>query len=234
MASASNGMTTDSLSFVATDAKGKVSAMLQSPDNPVAVMVLCHGAGAGMQHSHMQGLADTLEAVNVASFRFNFPYMQAGGNRTDNMPICVETIGNAVNETQEHYPDLPCFLGGHSFGGRMSSHFVAEKGNSVAGLMYFSFPLHPANKPAIERADHLAGIRVPQLFLSGTRDDLAELTLLRGVVAKLPNATLHEIDTADHGFKVLKRSRKSPETVYEEIAGVMSQWIEQLLRGART
>lgn len=197
-------------------------------------MVLCHGAGAGMQHAHMQALADTLEGIDIASFRFNFPYMEAGGNRTDSTPICVETIGNAIREAKERYTSLPCLLGGHSFGGRMCSHYVVEQSNTIAGLVYFSFPLHPAKEPAIKRADHLKGIVLPQLFLSGSRDELADLTMLRGVIGGLPRATLHEIDTADHGFKVLKRSRKSAETVYEEIGGVMNQWIEQQLGEART
>lgn len=220
------------MKFVATQSKGKVSALWQSPDGSAAVLVLAHGAGANMQHAHMQNIADALGQRSIATLRFNFPYMEAGGGRTDKPEVCIETIGNAISLAREHAGDLPLFVGGHSFGGRMSSHYAAERrgdiGDDIEGLVYFSFPLHPAKKPDTKRAAHLTDIELPQLFLSGTRDALADLELLTSIVTELPGATLHELDTADHSFRILKRTRQSEESVYDEAARIAADWMAGL------
>jgi predicted alpha/beta-hydrolase family hydrolase len=218
-----SGEITTGFSFKAGKA-GAVSALLVHPDNCVATVVFGHGAGANMRHRHMEHIAASLARAGIATLRFNFPYMEAGRRRTDSKAVCIETIGGALGVAVSRNLD-PLYLGGHSFGGRMASHFAAEADTGISGLIYYSFPLHPAGKPATSRADHLYGLAAPQLFLSGTRDRLAEPGLLEGVVASLQNARLHRLDTADHGFGILKRSRQSPEDPYTEAARVVADFI---------
>lgn len=207
--------------------KGSVSAVYQGPNKPKAVLVLAHGAGANMLHQHMQSIADALETEDIATFRYNFPYMESGGGRTDSLDNCKDTISAAIQCCQKETCTLPLFLGGHSFGGRMSSHFVADNSSGLKGVVYFSFPLHPSKKPDTKRASHLPNIKLPQLFISGTRDTLAEVELLKPIIGKLKRAQLHLIDTADHGFKILKRTRTSDEDVYVEAARVVKQFVEK-------
>ena len=176
------------------------------PPNAHCVLVLAHGAGAGLHHAHMASLAEAFAAVGVATYRFNFPYMQAGRRRVDAQAVAVETVALAVERVLAD-TDLPVFAGGHSFGGRMTSHAAAEGRISPQGLVYCSFPLHPAKKPDVKRAAHLQAVTQPQLFLSGTRDDLAERGLLEGVVSGLPHAPLCWLEHADHSFKVRKRDQ---------------------------
>lgn len=215
--------------FIASPAKGKVSARLLAPANATATLVFGHGAGAGIEHRHMQSIAGSLGDAGIATLRFNFPYMQSGGHHTDTKAVCVETFCSALVLATRIAPG-PFLLGGHSFGGRMASHCAVDAPIDVAALIYYSFPLHPARKPGTRRADHMTSIRTPQLFLSGTRDALAELELLRAVVASLPHAELHELDTADHSFKTLKRARQTTEDVYVEAARVASGFVAQTLR----
>jgi predicted alpha/beta-hydrolase family hydrolase len=236
------------LSFIASPEKGLVSALHQAAERPVARFVFAHGAGANIQHIHMQQLADALSRNNIDTLRYNFPYRQAGGGRTDSLLVCLATIDNALKLAMTLEPQLPTFLCGHSFGGRMSSHYLAAataadgKAKSAAvknqanrafdikGGVYFSFPLHPSKKPDVIRATHLGDINVPQLFVSGTRDTLASLDLLEPIVATLTNASLHKIDTADHGLKILKRTRQSDENVYSEAGRVVGGWVNDQLR----
>lgn len=223
--------------FLASETKGLVSAIHQTAQNPIALFVMGHGAGANMSHAHMQGLADALAENGIETLRYNFPFMETGGGRVDNLPICLDTIENALALSLNLQRDLqtslqadlteklPTFLCGHSFGGRMSSHFAAEKPPKIAGIVYFSFPLHPSKKPDTKRAAHLKEILVPQLFVSGSRDTLAEMALLAPVVKSLPNAALHIIETADHSFKILKRSRQSTEDVHTEAGRVAKSFV---------
>jgi predicted alpha/beta-hydrolase family hydrolase len=221
---------TTELSFVASEEKGYVDAVLIKPKKPVAVLVLAHGAGANLRHAHMTNIAEALAAVGIATLRFNFPYMQQGKPRTDNIPTCIETFTNAIRLTRKKIRSVPLFIGGHSFGGRMSSHYMAETADDrVTGLLYFSFPLHNAKKPATKRADHLPTIQKPMLFLSGTRDGLADLSLLKPIVQTLVNGQLHELDTADHSFKILKRTRQAAEDVYTEAARVTADWMTKII-----
>src|SRR3954470_18097138 len=211
--------------FVATPEKGEVSALLVRPKDATHLLVLGHGASTTMRHATLQAIAEALADAGVGTFRYNFPYAEHGKGR-DSQAVCTETVRAAVAAAHEAAPDLPLLAGGHSFGGRMTSTAAAESPlEGVRGLVFFSFPLHQPGKPETKRADHLAAVTVPMLFLSGTRDELAEMGLLRPVCEKLGGrATLHAVDTADHGYKILKRSRTSEEDVFVEMARVVRGW----------
>jgi predicted alpha/beta-hydrolase family hydrolase len=215
--------------FVATPEKGEVSALMIRPDRSSALLVLGHGASTNMRHSTLQTIAERLAGVGIATFRYNFPYSEGGRGR-DSQAVCTATVRSAVAAARRAAPDLRLLAGGHSFGGRMTSTAASEAPlDGVQGLVFFSFPLHQPGQLDTKRADHLASVAVPMLFLSGTRDELAELDLLRRVCAKLGRrATLHVLDTADHGYKILKRSRKGDEDVFDEMARVVGEWASGL------
>ena len=179
-----------------------------------------------MTHRSMQAIADAFERAGLATLRFNFPYMDAGKTRVDSPAVATAAIAQAYRAAAER-TELPIWLGGHSFGGRMASHAVLDHNIAPAGLIFCSFPLHMPGKPATTRGAHLKSIRLPQLFLSGTRDKLAERTLLEPLVAELPDAELHWLDTADHGYAVLKRSRSSAEDVFNEMARVARAFVDR-------
>jgi len=213
------------LKFTATTSKGEVSALLMRPENATHLLVLGHGASSNMRTPLLTTIAQNLADQNIATFRYNFPYSENKRGRDPN-PVCVATIRSAVAAAHKAAPDLPLLAGGHSFSGRMTSTAQSEQPiENLNGLVFFSFPLHPAGAPATTRAEHLANINIPMLFLSGTRDALAELDLLEPVVKDLGNqATLHLLDTADHSFKVLKKTRQSTEDVFVEMGRVVKVW----------
>jgi predicted alpha/beta-hydrolase family hydrolase len=213
------------MKFLATPEKGEVSALLLRPSAASHLLVLGHGASTNMRHATLQTIADRLADVGIATFRYNFPYMEHGTGR-DSQAVCTATIRAAVAAAHKAAPDLPLLAGGHSFGGRMTSTAASESPlDGVHGLVFFAFPLHQPGKPESKRADHLSVVTVPMLFLSGTRDELADLDLLRPVCKKhRKRATLYLLDTADHGFRILKRSRKSQEDVFVEMARVVCEW----------
>lgn len=215
--------------FLATPEKGEVSALLIRPEGATHVLVLGHGASTNMRHANLQTIAERLAEVSIGTFRYNFPYMEHGKGR-DSQATCTETVRAAVAAARAAAPGVPLLAGGHSFGGRMTSTAASESPlEGVRGLVFFSFPLHQPGKPDTKRAEHLAAVTVPVLFLSGTRDELADLELLRPVCKGLgKRATLHTLDTADHGFKTLKRSRQSDEDVYVEMARVTREWASKL------
>jgi hypothetical protein len=193
-----------------------VSGLWQLPASPPwAALVLAHGAGAGMTHRSMAAIADGLEGFGVATLRFQFPYMDKGGKRPDTPAVAHAAARAAVAEGRRLAGSLPLFAGGKSFGGRMTSQAQAKSPlEGVKGLVFFGFPLHPAGKPAIDRADHLAQVALPMLFLSGTNDALADLPRLRGVVRNLGDrATLKLLEDADHSFHVPKKSGRTDEEV---------------------
>jgi uncharacterized protein len=207
---------------------GEVSAILMRPQSADSLLVLAHGAGASMYHSFMQSLATELAAVKVATLRFQFPYMEQQRKIPDRPPVLTAAIVAAVRAAAEAAPDLPLFAGGKSLGGRMTSLAAAERGlDGVRGLIFFGFPLHPPNQPGTKRAGHLREVKLPMLFLQGTRDKLAELTLLRPICTALGSrATLHVIDTADHSFHVLKSSGKTDAAVLQELARTAATWTQ--------
>lgn len=213
------------LKFLATEEKGEVSALYVRPASSKALLVLGHGAGTNMRHSFMQDLSDALNDADIATFRFNNPYSEKGGGM-DGERVRLATVRAAVATAMNRADGLPVFAGGHSMSGRMFSMACAQEPmEGLKGIVFFAFPLH-AGKPNAERAAHLQGVTVPMLFLSGQRDKMADMKLLGPVVNGLDGATLHVVDTADHGFKVLKR-RNTDEPVLEELARVAGGWMKQ-------
>ncbi len=202
----------------------------QCPTDAVAALVLAHGAGAGMRHASMQAIADAFERRGIATLRFDFPFMAAGRNRVDSPPVATQAIAEAYAAAAKR-TDRPIWLGGHSFGGRMATHAVVDRKLPAAGLILCSFPLHMPGKPDTKRAQHLSAIRQPILFLSGTRDDLAERELLEPLVRSLPCATLHWLDTADYGYRVLKRSRARTDSVFDEMAEAARAFVDATSAG---
>ena len=204
--------------------------MLKPPASR-SLLVFGHGAGAGMRHSFMQAMAERLAERDVATFRYQFPYMEKGGRRPDYSPILLKTVRSAVAAASEAGGDLPLFGGGKSMGGRMTSLAAASKSiERLLGIVFFGFPLHPPSRPGTDRADHLADVRLPMLFLQGTRDRLAPLGRLAPVYEGLgERATLHVVIGADHGFRVLRRSRRSDEEVLDELASATEKWIDTVL-----
>ena len=214
------------------DETRRVSALFQLPPAATACFVLAHGAGAGMEHPSMTAFAAELATRRIATLRFQFPYMERGTRRPDPPPVCHATVRAAVAEAARLAPKLALFAGGRSFGGRMTSQAQAiEPLPGVHGLAFIGFPLHPAGRPSAERAAHLHEVKVPMLFLQGTRDELAKLELLQPVVDQLgARATLKLLQDADHSFHVPARSgRKDPE-VRAEMLDALAVWIEQTIR----
>jgi predicted alpha/beta-hydrolase family hydrolase len=206
-----------------------VAGALDAPAAPRAVAVLAHGAGAGMDHPSMQRVATGLVERGFATLRFQFPYMERKSRRPDPPALCHATVRAAVAEAARLAPELPLFAGGRSFGGRMSSQAQAlDPLPGVRGLFFLAFPLHPPERPGIERAVHLAAIDVPMLFLQGTQDELADLELLRPVVEQLGDrARLHVLQDADHAFHVPARSGRKDAAVLAEALDALSGWMAE-------
>jgi uncharacterized protein len=204
--------------------------LLDSPPNPTACYVFAHGAGAGMRHSFMAAIARGLFERGIATFRYQFPYMEQGSKRPDSPKVAQAAVRAAVAVATKQLPGVPLFAGGKSFGGRMTTQAQAEEPlPHVKGIILVGFPLHPAGKPSIERAAHLSKVTVPMLFLQGTRDTLAELELIRDVTGKLGrNATLHIVEGGDHSFHVLVKSGRTDPEVRDELLDVMSGWMSKL------
>ncbi len=205
---------------------GALSAELERPEEAVALLVLAHGAGADFRHRNMLEIAAACTGQRIATLRFNFPFMEQGRRRVDSPDVSVATIRDALELAADVAAGLPVYLGGHSFGGRMATHAAAGGLVGVRGLVLCSFPLHPPGKPDTARAAHLPEIAEPMLFLSGTRDALAERDLLQEVVGQLgERARLHWLDTADHSYKVLKRQRQSTESVFQEMGREIGRFV---------
>ena len=215
---------------IAVGSAGSVSALLIRPDPARACFVFAHGAGAGMTHSSMEAVAQGLAERGVASLRYQFPYMEKGSKRPDPPPVAHAAVRSAVAEAGRRCAGLRLIAGGKSFGGRMTSQAQAISPlDGVDGLAFLGFPLHPAGKPSDDRAKHLSDIKIPMLFLQGTRDALAELTLLEPVVRRLgPKATLHRVEAADHSFHVLARSGRNDREVMDEILDAFAGWIDRV------
>jgi uncharacterized protein len=209
---------------------GQVSALLNRPVAARRILVLAHGAGTGMNHPFLGSLSNQLANAGFATLRYQFLYMEARRRVPDSPAILTATVAAAVRTASDEASELPLFAGGKSMGGRMTSQAVAEGLlEGVAGLVFFGFPLHPPNRPGTARADHLAKVNQPMLFLQGTRDAFADLKLLRPIVTKLgPPATLHLIEGADHSFHVPKKSGKTDADILAELAKVTSSWADEL------
>jgi predicted alpha/beta-hydrolase family hydrolase len=221
-------MTTDAQPATLTLEDGQtVSALLQSPPAARACYVLAHGAGAGMAHAFMAEVADGLAQRGIATLRYQFPYMERGSKRTDPPAVAHAAVRAAVAHAAGRFPSLPLFAGGKSFGGRMTSQAQSLAPlPGVAGLVFLGFPLHPAGAPSSERARHLFDVRVPMLFVQGTRDKLAEFDRVQQLLAELgPTATLLRIAEADHSFHVLVRSGRSDAEVMAEILDGAAAWM---------
>ena len=204
-----------------------VSALLTMPEQPRACYVFAHGAGAGMNHSFMNSVAGGLAERGIATLRYQFPFMQHGSKRTDSPPLARATVRAAIAVASSLMLGVPLFAGGKSFGGRMTSQAQAESAlPEVRGVIFFGFPLHPPKRPSQERAEHLAQISCPMLFLQGTRDELADAALMRTVTKRLGElATLQLFDDADHSFHVRARSGRTDKEVLGSMLDAMVAWI---------
>ena len=199
-------MKTQSVKLTVSPAIGTVSGEYFIPANAKYIMTLAHGAGAGMDHSFMVSLAGLLAEQGIATLRFNFPFKENSKGRPDTPAVAHETIAAAIDHALKTFPSLPLFVSGKSFGGRMSSQYLAANPRpEVKGIVFYGFPLHPAGKPGIDRAEHLQNIKSPMLFLQGTKDQLATWELIESVCSKLKTATLVKIEGADHAFKAGKK-----------------------------
>lgn len=221
---------------IGVGASHEVSGLFERPSGARAVLVLAHGAGAGMEHPSMQTVATGLAECGIATLRYQFPYMERKSRRPDPPALCHATVRAAAAEAARLAPDLPLIAGGRSFGGRMTSQAQAQSPlPGVAGLVFLAFPLHPANRPGTDRAAHLQEVRVPMLFLQGTRDELADLGLFRPLVEGLgPHATLHLLQDADHSFHVPARSGRKDSDLRAEALAALSGWLDQLHRATRS
>jgi predicted alpha/beta-hydrolase family hydrolase len=213
------------------DTIGEVSGFLLRPPAAWLLYVMAHGAGAGMRHRFLEAVSAALAAQGVATFRFQFPYIEAGRRRPDPPAILEETVRAAVKRVEDIVPELPVIAGGKSLGGRMSSNAAArEPLPRVKGLVFLGFPLHPPGEPGTRRADHLTQVTVPMLFLQGTRDTFARLDLITEVCQGLGSrAMLHQIAGADHSFGVPRASGRSPAEVVAELSTTIAQWARHLL-----
>jgi uncharacterized protein len=204
----------------------EVSALCMRPANAHRMLVLAHGAGAGMSHPFMENLAGVLGENGVATLRYQFPYIEYRRRRPDPPPILHATVAAAVEAARHLAPDLPLLAGGKSMGGRMTSQAAAESMlKGIRGIVFFGFPLHPPNRPGTTRAEHLAQVKLPMLFLQGTRDEFAPMHRLQPICDRLSAyARLYTIDGADHGFHVLKRSGRTDADVLRELAETTASW----------
>jgi predicted alpha/beta-hydrolase family hydrolase len=228
-------MTSDRRDLVVTlNDEQEVAGLLQVPQHSFACYVLAHGAGAGMIHPFLNAVAMGLAKRNIASLRFQFPYMQKGLKRPDPPPVAHAAVRAAVAEASRHLPNIPLIAGGRSFGGRMSSQAQAKVPlENVRGLAFLGFPLHPTGQPSQERARHLDNVDIPMLFLQGTRDSLAHLEQLEPLVRRLGSrATLKLFNDADHSFHVPARLGKTDEDVRNELIGALADWIGMLAKSS--
>jgi uncharacterized protein len=214
---------------IAVDDAQRVSGLWQTPRAARACYVMAHGAGAGMAHPFMANVANDLALRGIATLRYQFPYMERGSKRPDPPKLAHAAVRAAVAEASRLAPGLALFAGGKSFGGRMTSQAQAISPlPGVRGLVYVGFPLHPAGQPSDERAVHLFDVRIPMLFLQGTRDELADLPLMKALAERLgARATLRLFQDADHSFHVPARTGRKDSEIRGEMADALAAWIEK-------
>lgn len=217
-----------SLKLEISSAIGSVSAECFVPDKAKCIITLAHGAGAGMNHSFMITLSEALAQEDIATMRFNFPFLENKKGRPDTPAVAHETIRASIAKAKELFPRLPLFASGKSFGGRMSSQYLAAHHDAdVKGIIFYGFPLHPQGKPSVERAEHLKDVKIPMLFLQGTKDALATWDLIEKVCKSLPHATLIKIEGADHSFKAGKQN------IIQLLTDETSKWVEKMVNKSR-
>ena len=225
--------TAEELRFSVPD-NGEVAALLVRPQTARWLLVTGHGAGAGMHHPFLGKLAEELAEVGIATLRYQFPYMQERRHVPDRPEVLLATVAAAVRTASDAAAGLPLLAGGKSMGGRMTSQAAAQGLlPQIKGLVFFGFPLHPPNRPGTKRAEHLAKVTQPMLFLQGTRDTLADLGLLRPILAKLESqATLHVIPEADHSFHVPKKAGKTDAEIMTELAHTTAAWADKQMKSS--
>jgi len=217
-------MKTKSISLKISPSVGSVSAECFVPQKSKCIMTLAHGAGAGMNHSFMIELARSLSEEGIATLRFNFPFMENKKGRPDTPAIAHQAIETAILKAQKLFPNLPLFVAGKSFGGRMTSQYLsAQPHKEIKGVIFYGFPLHPPGKPSIERAEHLNDVRSPMLFIQGTKDEFATGNLIDSVCSSLPLAELVKIEGANHAFKAGKQDTMKLLTT------ITKDWIEKMM-----
>jgi predicted alpha/beta-hydrolase family hydrolase len=218
-------MSTQSFKLDVSPSVGAVSAKYIAPAKPVCIFTLAHGAGAGMDHSFMETLAEALSNVGIATLRFNFPFAEGKKGRPDTPAVAHATIAAAIKKAHEINPKLPLFASGKSFGGRMSSQYLAANPDSdVKGIVFYGFPLHPSGKPSTERADHLKALKIPMLFLQGSKDTLATWELIETVCGDLKKASLVKLEGADHSFKAGKKD------IMSLLVSETEKWVKKMLK----
>jgi predicted alpha/beta-hydrolase family hydrolase len=218
-------MSTKRITIPVAETIGKVTAAYDVPANATCVLTLAHGAGANMDHSFMVSLTETLSAADIGTMRFNFPFTENKKGRPDTPAVAHQTIEAAINKARQLFPDLPLFAAGKSFGGRMSSQYLSTHPEAeVKGIVFYGFPLHAAGKPSIDRAEHLKAIKVPMLFLQGTKDTLAQWDLIEEVCGSLKKTRLVKLEGADHSFKAGKQDTMS------FLVKATSEWTGKLLK----
>jgi predicted alpha/beta-hydrolase family hydrolase len=220
-------MSTQSFKLDVSPSAGAVSAKYITPGKPKCVFTLAHGAGAGMDHAFMETLANALSEAGIATLRFNFPFAEHKKGRPDTPAVAHMTIDAAIKKARALNPKLPLFASGKSFGGRMSSQYLAaHPDNAVNGIVFYGFPLHPSGKPSTERADHLKTLKIPMLFLQGSKDTLATWDLVEAVCGSLKKATLVKLEGADHSFKAGKKD------VMSLLVNETSKWVEKIINSS--
>jgi predicted alpha/beta-hydrolase family hydrolase len=218
-------MTTRSISFNISPSIGAVSAECFVPDKSQCIMTIAHGAGAGMHHPFLVTLAQLLSEQDIATMRFNLPFMENKKGRPDTPAVAHQTIEATIAKAQKLFPDLPLFVSGKSFGGRMTSQYLSSHHDAgVKGVIFYGFPLHAPGKPSIDRAEHLKDVKTPMLFLQGSRDEFAEWKLIEPVCSKLKLATLVKIEGANHAFKAGKQN------ILQILADKTKDWIEKRIK----
>ena len=225
--------TVHNIKFTASKSSGEVSGILILPEKPIFLLVFAHGAGAGMQHPFMEKVSGYLAEEGIGTLRYNFPYVEKKKKSPDPAPILMETVRSAIKTASEYAGDIPILAGGKSMGGRMTSMAASNADKpgmeKIKGIVFFGFPLHAPGKPSNERAEHLYNVKVPMLFLQGTKDKLADLNLLKPVIKKLgKKAALYIFETADHSFDVPKSSGKNDEDVLKELVKKVADWGEEI------
>src|SRR5438874_1733882 len=225
-------VSSDPVAITVADGEAPVSGLLLRPPGASRLYVLAHGAGAGMRHPFLETTARALAERDIGTRRYEFPTMERRASRPDPPAVAAAAVRAAVAQAARLAPGLPLVAGGKSFGGRMTSTAQAEEPlPGVRGLVFLGFPLHPPGRPGDKRAEHLARVEIPMLFLQGDRDEFADLTLLQPVVKRLGDrATLHLVDGGDHSFHVRKRSGKTDAAVMDEIADALAEWSAQAVQ----